>query len=232
MEFDIVTLLDAVRDDEEDEGEPEAQAGPELVQAESPGEEANVGYVAVTRAARELNRMDVGKLHRAPTSWDFANDRRRLCYWRYGWVNMEMGLRGDLDPFGFVDPALYDGVAGVEALQEFLLRDARRLEGHKVMLCKQMTDGKSVWHVHLQSVSKPDRLIGRTAPQLTYDLLQVLHGKGYSLPSVIMNLRIASVGTVTSEAELALEEPDRTSRLWLGISLFGTGDFKTRKWKA
>src|SRR5206468_2428302 len=101
MEFDIVTLLDAVRDDEEAEGEPEALPAEGPVQTDSPGEEANVGYVAVTRAARELNRMDAGKLHRAPTNWEFSNDRHRLCYWRYGWVNMEMGLRGDLDPFGF-----------------------------------------------------------------------------------------------------------------------------------
>ena len=226
MEFDIVTLLDAARDEAEKADE---DGSGEVTNTESDGEEANVGYVAMTRAGRVLDRIDGSELYRAPTNWTFQNDRHRLCCWRYGWMNMEMGLRGDLDPTGFADPALHDGASGVEALQEFLLRGARSLEGHKVMLCKHITDGKAVWHVHLQKASSPDRLIGRTAPQLTFDLLHVLYGKGYSLPSTIMNLRIASVGTVTTEGEIPLEEPERSSRLWLGVSLFGTGDFRTYK---
>lgn len=225
MEFDIVTVLDAAQGD--DEAEP-AEAG----EAEGEGstlEQANVAYVAITRAGRSLNRVGGGELYRPPVYWDFQNGRRRLCHWRNGWINMEMGLRGDLDPFGFADPQLLGGAEGVENLQEFLLRNARRLQGHKVMLCKHSDDGKAVWHVHLQNGSSPDRLIGRTASQLTYDLLQVLYGKQYALPKTIMNLRIASVGTVTADGELSLEEPERSSRIWLGVSLFGTGDFRT--WK-
>ena len=221
LEFDIVTVLDPERDEvEPDDGEDESK---DLTASE----EANVHYVAVTRAGRELNRLAVRELYEAPRSWTFANGRERLCCWRYGWINMELGLRGDLDPFGFVDPALHGGAAGTEDLQDFLLRNASRLQGHKVMLCKSAANGRAVWHVHLQKGRAPDRLIGRTAPQLTHDLLHVLHDRGYALPKVIMNLRIAGVGTVTSDAEFPLEEPDRTSRLWLGVSLFGTGDFKT-----
>lgn len=226
MEFDIVTVLDSPREEDGPDGADKVNDGD---QPASALEEANVAYVAVTRAGQALNRITTDDLYQAPTSWSFPNDRRRLCYWRNAWINMEMGLRGDVDPFGFADPALHGGAAGVEDLQDFLLRNARRLEGHQVMLCKHMIDRKAVWHVHLQDGRKPDRLIGRTAPQLTYDLLHILHGMGYALPRIIMNLRIAAVGTVSAEGELALEEPDRTSRLWLGVSLFGTGDFQTRK---
>ena len=221
LEFDIVTVVDAGRDEvEPDEGDGESND-------RAASEEANVHYVAVTRAGRELNRLDGRELHRAPSSRTFDHGRERLFWWRNGWINMEMGLRGDLDPFGFVDPVLHGGTAGTEDLQDFLLRNASRLQGHKVMLCKSAANGRAVWHVHLQKERAPDRLIGRTAPQLTYDLLHVLHNRGYTLPKTIMNLRIAGVGTVTSDAEFPLEEPDRTSRLWLGVGLFGTGDFKT-----
>ena len=223
LEFDIVTVLDTGLDEvEPDDGEDESNDP-------AASEEANVHYVAVTRAGRELTRLDKRGFYAAPRSWTFESGRKRLCHWRNGWINMEMGLRGDLDPFGFVDSELHGGTAGTEDLQDFLLRNASRLEGHKVMLCKHAEDGKAIWHVHLQNGRAPDRLIGRTAPQLTYDLLHVLHDRGYALPGIIMNLRIAGVGTVTSDAEFPLEEPDRTSRLWLGVSLFGTGDFKTLK---
>ncbi|WP_201768917.1 UvrD-helicase domain-containing protein [Myxococcus stipitatus] len=226
MEFDIVTILDA-RDDDGAPGEDS-----EAPAKTSAGEEASVGYVAITRAGGVLERMDGDAIHPPPRSRKFQGERQRLCHWRAGWVNLEMGLRGDLDPFGFVNPVLHDGAAGVESLQEFLLENARRLEGHKVMLCKQMAHGKALWNVHLQRGSSPDRLIGRTAHQLTYDLMRLLSEKGYSLPKTIMNLRIAGVGTVTSEAEFELEEPDRSSRLWLGVSLFGMGDFKPLRKKS
>lgn len=221
MEFDIVTVLDSLR-----------VGGDEADDADGPAaalEEATVAFVAVTRAGRALNRITADNLYRAPTNWSFPDGRQRLCHWWNGWINMEMGLRGDLDSFGFVDPALHGGADGVEDLQNFLLQNARQLEGHQVMLCKHTAGGKAVWHVHLQNDGKRGRLIGRTASQLTFDLLHVLHSKGYALPKAIMNLRIAAVGTVSAEGELPLEEPDRTSRLWLGVSLFGTGDFQT--WK-
>jgi hypothetical protein len=226
LEFDIVTILDGSQEDEED-GLENKENDSEI--AEAAGEEANVAYVAMTRAGRVLNRIAPGQLYQAPANWTFSNGRRRLCYWRNNWINMEMGQRGDLDPFGSVDPAVHGHAEAVNDLQTFLLRNARELEGHKVMLCKHSVSGKALWHVHLQQPSGPGRLIGRTAPQLTFDLLQVLYSKGYSLPGTILNLRIAAVGTISAEGELALEEPERTSRLWLGISLFGTGDFRTYK---
>ncbi|WP_037451924.1 UvrD-helicase domain-containing protein [Sphingobium chlorophenolicum] len=216
MEFDIVTLLDRSADDD-------------VPVPDAPGEEASVGYVGVTRAARALRRSGGDELYPAPRDWKFTGGRSRLCHWRNGWLNLEMGQPGDVDPVGFVDPTLHGGKAGVDDLQAFLLENARTLEGHKVMLCQKNVEGKVHWTIHLQDDREPGRLLGRTKSQLTYDLLHVLHDRGFKLPWRIFNLRISAVGTLTSDAECALEEPDRSSRLWLGVGLFGTGDFKTVK---
>ena len=224
LEFDIVTVLDTPQNSPE--GEDTEESGDRSIL-----EEANVHYVAVTRAGRQLTRLDGAELRPAPRARTLRDDRKRLCYWRYGRMNLEMGLRGDIDPFGFVDANLHDGTNAVAKLQEYLLQNACSLQGHKVMLLKRNNNGKAVWHIHLQEADQPALLIGRTAPQLTFDLLDILYGKGYGLPSHIFNLRIAAVGTVSSDAEFALDDPYRTSRLWLGVSLFGTGDFKTYKSK-
>lgn len=216
MEFDIVTLLDRSADDDENE-------------SEGAGEEASVGYVGITRAARGLRRSDGKALPPAPRDWTFSGGRSRLSHWRNGWLNLEIGQPGDVDQVSFVDPALHGGKAGVDALQTFLLENARALDGHKVMLCRQYVEGKAHWTIHLQNDEGAGLLLGRTAPRLTYDLLQILHDRGFKLPWRIYNLRISAVGTLTSDSDCSLEEPDRTSRLWLGVSLFGTGDFKTER---
>jgi superfamily I DNA/RNA helicase len=221
MEFDIVTMLDAPTDIP-DRGAKEGED-------EGPGERASVAYVAMTRAGHTLERVGSNQIYQAPKHWDFADGRRRLCYWKLGWVNMEMGLRGDVDPLGFADPTFLGGARGVEDLQSFLLKEAGRLEGRKVMLCKQYADRKALWHIHIQEGTKPGRLIGRTSNQLSIDLLSVLHERGYKLPPTILNLRISSVGTITADGAGKLGDPERTSGLWLGVGVFGTGDFQTRK---
>lgn len=224
MEFDAVTLLeppDAGGEDDDEEADAESD--------EEQGERASVAYVAMTRAGKSLDRAGADQIFQVPVHWKFAGGRRRLCSWRKNWINMEMGLRGDVDPIGFADPALLGGVAGVEELQAFLLANASALSGRKVMLCRQYADGKAEWHIHLQEGSKPGRLVGRTSNQLSLDLLRILHKLGQKLPRTIMNLRISSVGTVTSDGTGRLGEPERTSGLWLGVGLFGTGDFQT--WK-
>ena len=221
LEFDIVTLLDTAQSDAQHDVLGEGPNGHAIL------EEAKVHYVAVTRAGRKLNRLDRKQLYEAPKTWKLPNDRERLCHWQKGWMNLEIGLRGDIDLFGFVDPSLHGSHEGVGALQEFLLQNAGTLQGHKVMLCKFTNRGKAVWRIYLQQSDGLGRLIGRTTPQLTSDLLHLLHSRGFALPKYIMNLRIAAVGTIASEKELPLREPYRTSKLWLGVSLFGTGDFKT-----
>lgn len=226
MEFDAVTLLESREtDDDEEEGASNTELSSE------PGERSSVAYVAMTRAALTLDRAPADVIHRAPTHRPFADRRSRLCQRSFKWINMEMGLRGDIDPLGFVDPSLLGGTEGVEELQSFLLVEAAGLAGRKVMLCKQFADAKVVWHIHLQDGTKPGRLIGRTANQLTIDLLKMVYKRGFALPSVIMNLRISGVGTVTSDDVAGLGDPERTSGLWLGVGLFGTGDFQPRKAK-
>lgn len=230
MEFDVVTLLepapadaDAEDDDGERGNEKNAAAGADE------GEQASVVYVSMTRAARHLERASHDQIHKPPRRRPFVDGRRRLCFRNMQWVNLEMGLRGDVDPLGFADPVLLGSAEAVEDLQAFLLAEARQLEGRKVMLRKILADGNAEWHIHLQEERRAGRLIGRTANQLSVDLLHLLHKRGFRLPPVIMNLRISSVGTISSDSLTQLGEPERTSGFWLGVGLFGTGDFRPRK---
>jgi hypothetical protein len=215
MEFDLVTLLES-----EQKAEPDDAAALE--------EEASVAYVAATRAAQALTRLPSDSIWRAPTYREFG-DRQRLCHWWSGWVNLEMGIPGDIDPSGFADPALHGGEAAVQNLQRFLLENVRALEGHKVMLIK-VGEGKDThYNIHLQDDREPGAVIGRTTKHIPWDLLRLLYDKGYYLPGRIMNLRISAVGTYTGPDDGKLGDPERTSRLWLGVGLCGTGDFKP--WK-
>ncbi|MDX8527001.1 AAA family ATPase [Mesorhizobium sp. MSK_1335] len=216
-EFDVVTILESATDFRgKDDGDT------------SPEEEANVSYVAMTRAAKTLHRSPSTAIYTPPTNWTFRNDRTRLCNWWGGWINLEMGQKGDVDPFGFVDPNIH-GQGGVEKLQSFLLTNAHALEGRKVVLCRRNEDGKATWLIHLQEDGgRLGLLLGVTSNELTFDLLHILHPKGYGLPWRIYNLRISGVGTITSEIDRQLDPPETSSRLWLGVSLFGTGDFQPK----
>ncbi|MET0370685.1 MAG: UvrD-helicase domain-containing protein, partial [Sphingobium sp.] len=217
-EFDVVTILESAS---EPSGDAETSTGPD--------EEANVSYVAMTRAAKGLRRSPSTAIYTPPTHRTFRNDRTRLCHWWGGWINLEMGQKGDVDPLGFVDPELH-GEGGVEELQSLLLANARDLEGRKVILCKRAVEGNVSWLIHMQEEGGgPGRLLGVTSKELTYDLLHILHPKGYGLPWRIYNLRISGVGTITSEVDRRLDPPESNSRLWLGVSVFGTGDFQPRK---
>lgn len=217
-EFDVVTILESA-----------AQASRDAAPNTAPDEEANVSYVAMTRAAKALRRSPSTAIYIPPTHRTFRNDRTRLCHWWGGWINLEMGQKGDVDPLGFVDPELH-GDGGVNDLQSFLLANARVLEGRKVVLCKHVTESNVCWLIRMQEEGgAPGRLLGVTSKELVYDLLHILHPKGYALPWRIYNLRISGVGTITSEADRRLDLPESNSRLWLGVSLFGTGDFQPKK---
>lgn len=233
MEFDSVALLESEprRDRIEAEDENETEAEPEHAE-----EEASVCFVAISRAGKQLGVIPAGNIYRAPTSREFAGGRRhRLCHWWRGWVNLEMGCPGDIDPFGFVEQrVLGDSAEGVKELQQFLLSEANTLRGHKVMLCRVPSlhnDSHSVYNICLQDGSQPGRILGQTSAHLTQDLLQLLWKKGYALPSRIMNLRIGEIVSIAGPEELpaAVPKPWRSSRLWLGVTLFGTGDFRPFK---
>jgi hypothetical protein len=213
MEFDLVTLLEGPESSAEDNQDNRAEA-------------ASVAYVGITRAGRSLDRVPRNQIHRPLRQREFRRNRQRLYNHWAGRVNFEIGLPGDIDHSGFIDPDMHNGPDAVAELQRFLLENASGLEGHKVILCKEMAGDEAFWKIHLQ---QPDnscgRLLGRTASQLTHDLLYALHPK-YVLPRRIYNLRISSVGTVCGASGDVPLSTEGASRLWLGTGLFGSGDFK------
>ena len=222
MEFDNVTLVETK--------ERKGSDSPA-----DPLEEANVGFVALTRAGRQLVRLPSQSIFTPPASRDFKHGRSRQVHWPKPvtkMFNFQIGLSGDVDALSFVDPDFMGGIDAVEATQSDLVRDASDWRGNKVLLRK--TDGAARdarYEIRLVLPDGRDRLLGRTSAQVTHDLLDLLWKAGFSLPRTLYNLRIADVVTMCANDELpeSVPEPWRSSRLWLGITLAGTGDFKT--WK-
>jgi DNA helicase-2/ATP-dependent DNA helicase PcrA len=235
MEFDAVVLLQNEEGPDDGEDEQAVEEDEDTTPGTDPNEEASVLFVAVTRAARFLGIMPRKSIFKAYKGKDFGGGaRRRLRTWWNGWVNIEAGIAGDISPSSFVNAVLHEDAANVVAVQEVLVSKAAELRGRKVLLCKSVQEteaGRRVFYnIHLQDDKSPGLLLGQTSSQLTYDLLKLL-GPKYALPPRIMNLRIGTVITIAGPQEVApaIPEPYRTSRLWLGISLCGTGDFRPFK---
>lgn len=221
MEFDNVALLDA---------RPRMDGDPE----DDPLEEANIGFVAITRAAKKLERIPAGSIYKACYDWSTPSGRhRQVCWGRM--VNMQIGLPGDIDPQSFVSTDLHHDAEGVKDLQHALISRAAELRGHKVSLKRvssESTGNRAInirYDVHLQEEDRDGRLIARTSIQVTKDLLDLLWDRGLSMPRAIFNLRIADIVTIAGQGDsiVSIPEPWRSSRLWLGVTLWGTGDFKT-----
>ncbi len=219
-EFDLVAIME--RD-------------PERTPAESdPEEEACVGFVALSRAAKKVVRLPAESIYAPPSMREFGHGtRKRLVWWRNGWVNMEMGIAGDVVPESFADVALHGSDETVAENYRFLAVNSRALAGHKVMLRKTAVPGseggKARYEICLQDGRQPGRLLGAMHQNLVYDLLGLLHSHGHSLPKLIMNLRIARVVSVAVRAGAVGEVSSlfASSGMWLGLELFGTGDFRT-----
>ncbi len=224
MEFSSVAIMEPVADAQEPPSDDDAT------------EEASVIFVGVSRAGQALKRVPPRSTYTPLTRWKFQDGQRaRWGMWRRGWINIEVGIDGDISQTSFVDTEVHGTAEAVALVQETLATKAILLRGQKVMLCKRLVSGTKnhfVYGIHLQKGSEPAMLLGTTTPQVTFDLLNRLHGAKYRypLPQKIYNLRIADVVTMTFQ-----DEPSRTisatwarSGLWLGVLLYGTGDFMTR----
>jgi len=219
-EFDVVAVL--ARDPEQDQISVNAE------------EEANVDFVALSRASSKVVSLPRDSIFPAPRIRDFDHgSRKRLFWWRNGWVNMEMGIRGDVVPESFVDLGLHESDEAVIGNYQFLAANAHNLIGHKVMLRKGFMPGsdgtRARYEICIQDGRQPGRLLGAMSQALVYDLLNVLHSHGRGLPRTIMNLRISRVVSlsVNPNSDINICSTFSASQMCLGIELFGTGDFQT-----
>ncbi|MFC3147250.1 UvrD-helicase domain-containing protein [Piscinibacterium candidicorallinum] len=225
MEFRNVALLEPRPREDTDE-------------PDDPIEEANVGFVAVTRASHQLGRIPASCINRAPSKWSFSSRRDRLVGWGT-LTKVQMGLQDDILPESFVDTDVHGSIQAVEAAQMALLLNAAGWRGRKVILKRADSAAGSGryrdirYDIHLQSGNEAGQLLGRMSANVTWDLLDLLWDRGLAMPSTIYNLRIADVVTLGKSGDLegAVADPWSTSRIWLGVSLWGTGDFKTWKRK-
>ncbi len=230
MEYEVVALVD---------NEPSDQGSAAVHTAKEPSieeieEEANVLFVALSRASQQLAVISPDGMYPL-TQRQFDNWSRTRCFsWRNGWVNLEIGLRGDINPGSFVDSVLHGGDSGVTELQNMLVKDAADLIGHKVVLVRTQLPGqtgKFVYDIHMQKDKQPGQKLGQTTQQLTFDILNTIQGPRYTypLPWKIFNLRIADIVTYAGMTDSAGTRPSpwRESGLWVGVTLHGIGSFKT-----
>lgn len=221
MEFDHVALLGTYSSDGNDE-------------LDDPVEEANIGFVGITRASQTLSRLEADCIWRPPYEREMRDNRRRYVSWSV-MVNMQSGLPGDIDPASFVSIDVLGSEDAANRVQTELLQHGTTLRGRKVEL--RRTEAKKAidtrYDIHLLEDDGSSLLIGRTTMQLTSDLLHLLWAKKFTLPSRLFNLRISDVVTITvpPRGEESIPEPWRSSRIWLGVSLAGTADFKPYKRK-
>lgn len=208
-------------------------------------EAANVLFVGMTRAARELSQVGAKQIYRPLHLRTNNNGDRRWYLWNAPWINLEMGMSGDLDTRWTVDERLFSeegqvaSTTTVHDCQKFLAENCSALPGHKIILCKwKVPDGGGKdlyrYRIHLKEGDKPGRVLGLTGQRLTRDLLGILYKKGYQLPKNIYNLRISEITTMTAQEEFptSIARPFADSKLWLGVNFYGCGDFKPWKWKA
>ena len=227
MEFDNVILLDR---DLKTEASEETDAL----------EEANINFVALTRAAKSLTKLPASSIYTPPYLRGFRNGRSRYVSWG-SWkalLNLEIGINGDIDSQSFVDTTVHESVQHILDVQEILTKNAAQLLGHKIILLSHFyngDDGKNDirYNIHLHNEQGNGQLLGRTSRQLTQDLRDLLADTELSLPSVILNLRIAEIITMTHQGDIknTVPEPWNKNKLWLGITLKGTGDFKKKRRK-
>lgn len=232
LEFGSVTVLRPAAELDAGDADGAASEGGASAEDETV-EKASVIFVAITRAAMTVRRMEAPTGFGPLSPYRFPSGRTRWRCWRNGWVNLEVGIGGDVSPQSFVDSDVHGSDESVMELQDLLARQAHVLRGRKVMLVKRASNDNPkhyVYGIHLQEGREPGQLLGTAADQLTYDLLHLLHPKGISLPRSILNLRISDVVTL-SDPEPPASTAGRFARsgIWLGVQLYGTGDFKVYK---
>lgn len=202
-------------------------------------EAANVLFVGMSRAAKQLFRIPSDQDYSSLKCMKFKKKRKRWCGWRAGSASLEVGLAGDIDPVSFIDSRVVGGEQQVSKkdvphVQQKLAEDAHVLMGQEVCLCRWPTPGNPdafVYRIHLLIDGQPELAIGAASEQLTHDLLHMIHRHGYVLPPTLMGLRISDVVTFGQQQELpqTAAQPWATSGLWLGVNLVGAAYFALTK---
>ena len=194
-------------------------------------EEARIIYVGMTRSKRFVKvwlptqKMDM-------YSQNLWKGRSRLVLLYLDNVVMEAGLRRDINPFSFVDPACLG--EDPASFQDYIWSNREELVGRKVVLVKTMTAPLKVeYRICLQVDGKPGKVLGSMAECFREEMLGAhkLSAKKTGLPGQIYNLRISSVCSYSAQSQetTAMPAPWSSSGFWLGISLTGLGLFKVFK---
>ncbi|MEA3640226.1 MAG: UvrD-helicase domain-containing protein [Lamprobacter sp.] len=202
-------------------------------------EEASVIFVAFSRAEKTLRRIASTEL-KPMRSWTFQNGTRKrwgsLVKHSYHEVEfqLEMGLSGDVAATSFIDTRLHETESAVADVQTLLAENPAYLIGRKVLLCRIQEPGcdknRHIYVIHLDENGQPGEILGAMSRMLTFDLLDKLK-RQFELPVKVRNLRITEVVTFSSRDDITtcLATPWGTSGFWLGVNIYGVGEFVPRR---
>lgn len=198
-------------------------------------QESRLLYVGLTRARNAFATVPVAgePLYLKPIKDKVGKTmRQRWMRFSQGHTFLEVGIEGDVDSSSFVSSAVFSSSETAEAAQRFLADKSAQLIGCPVEL--EMTfeeSSKKVFYEIILLVDGQKLKVGRTTPQLTFDILAIKH-KDLKFPMKISGLRLSEV---VSHAWSGEPPPTtlgvwRKSGIWLGVGFHGLGTMRMN-WK-
>jgi hypothetical protein len=219
LEFDKVHI---VRDENEGKGNDQSP----------PNEEARVLFVGMSRAKSDLSMLELDpRKSFYPKTFKKGNSewQRWHRWFKNGIQQLEIGIASDIEENSFVSEELFETKSEITDYQSFLSENEKELIGRDLVLEKTKLEGpkmRFVYNICLKEPLQNYRVLGRTRPELTYDLLSLKH-QNQTLPKNIYGLKIRSVVTVIGrEIDKNIPAPWSISRIWLGVYFHGIGQFK------
>jgi superfamily I DNA/RNA helicase len=195
-------------------------------------EEARVLFVGMSRAKSTLSmlELDQGKSFYPKTFKKGNSEWQRWHRWfKNGIQQLEIGIAPDVDESSFVSKELFETESQISEYQNFLSENEKDLIGREIVLEKTKLEGpkmRFVYNICLKEPLQNIRILGRTRPTLTLDLLSLKH-ENQTLPKNIYGLKIRSVVTVIGkEIDQNIPTPWSISRIWLGVYFHGIGQYK------
>jgi len=196
------------------------------------GEEARVAFVAVSRA-----RSNIGLfiLPEQPGQFCKHKKTKRWHKWlptrnRKGtWNCLEIGINGDVVDKSFVDMEFHEN-GNIARIQD-MLADENALRGREITLkFRYVPDGdkgRCVYGIFLDP-GEDEIPLGYMSDNFSLAIRDIKH-VNQKWPANIYGLRIGDVTTITGDDQddPGIEGSWRKSRLWLGISIHGIGQFTT-----
>ena len=192
-------------------------------------EEARICYVAMSRAKKKLFQVNYVNNVFKKEQYDGGKRTRYHRWFRNGLQQLEIGLKCDIDENSFVSRYVFDNEDSILDIQRYLEQYENQLIGKELILEKTKLpneENKYVYNIKLKDPFEGQQLLGRTSELLTLDLRK-LKLWNQSLPKNIYHLKIRNITSIVgNKIDNSIPPPWSISKIWLGVNIYGLGQFK------